>query len=89
MTEAEAAPPPPACLFGAGQVPLLGGSQYQPLPYPCSHPEQLGWKFQEALTSQACPHATRTLAEPLSAPGPHGSGCGQPLLGLNTELGTR
>lgn len=25
------------------QVPLLGGSQYQPLPNPCSHPEQLGW----------------------------------------------
>lgn len=52
--EAGAAPPPPTCLFGAGQGPLLGGSQYQPRLIPATTQSCLARGTKRR--SWRCPH---------------------------------
>lgn len=83
VAEAKAAPLPQPVWGWPGAPPgwvPVPASAYSLLP-----PEQLGWKFQEALmigfpalTSQACPHTTHTLTEPLSNPNPHAEAVASP-----------
>lgn len=93
MAEAKAAPPPSDCLFGAGQVPLLGGSvpasAYSLLPPRAAWLEVSGGADDRFPGSHLPglpthhPHLDRAAIHPQL-----------PrlrlwLLSLNTELGTR